>query len=63
MYKKYIKRLLDIIISLCSLIILSPIILNKKDLVKMRKYLNYINLEVWIIKLMRMENCYQIKRG
>ncbi len=36
MYKKYIKRLLDIIISLCSLIILSPIILIVAILVRIK---------------------------
>lgn len=36
MYKKYIKRILDIIISLISLIVLSPVILMTAILVKIK---------------------------
>lgn len=36
MYKKYIKRLLDIVISFCSLIILSPVILIVAILVRIK---------------------------
>lgn len=36
MYKKYIKRLLDIVISFCSLLILSPVILVVSILVRIK---------------------------
>lgn len=61
-YEKYIKRLLDLILSCIALICLSPILLivailvrvklgspvifKQKDLVKMRKFLLYISLEL-----------------
>ena len=74
MYKKYIKRLLDIIISLCSLIILSPIILIVAILVRIklgspiifkqeRPGKNEKIFKLYKFRSMRMENCYQIKRG
>ena len=36
MYKKWIKRLLDILLSLCLLIVLSPVLLTLAVLVRVR---------------------------
>lgn len=61
MYKNYIKRILDFLLSLIALIVLSPILLivailvrtklgspvifKQKDLVKMKRYSLYTSLE------------------
>lgn len=77
MYAKFFKRILDFTLSICVLIVLTPLLLtlivlgtvfmggilslHRNGQEKMRKYLSLSNSVRWITEGTRMVSCYQMK--